>query len=67
MVWERTIKLRRFCCLCYKEKIMSQVLSQFRSIFTDVSEMTNHPFDIQMMGMFVFITLYLVFKTIQWL
>jgi len=29
--------------------------------------MTNHPFDIQMMGMFVFITLYLVFKTIQWL
>jgi len=29
--------------------------------------MINHPFDIQMMAMFVFITLYLVFKGIQWL
>jgi len=29
--------------------------------------MTNFPYDIQMTGMFIFITLYLVFKVIQWL
>jgi len=29
--------------------------------------MINHPYDIQMMAMFTFITLYLVFKVINWI
>jgi len=29
--------------------------------------MTNFPYDIQMTSMFIFITLYLIFKVINWL